>query len=92
MWCQSRDDIGNKLVFDLYDLIFQRQLLLFQPPQCQLVRTASVFKRMNGGIKISVFAPQHLQANPEHFFKIEFAGRVHDLAQLPSRSGSLVRI
>ena len=34
------DDIGDQLVFDAYDLILERQLLLFQPPQRQDIGAA----------------------------------------------------
>jgi len=74
---QSGTDVGNQLIFDLYDLIFQRQFPFFQPTQCQLIGAASGFKHMNCLVQIAVFAFQNREPDPKHVVEVEFRGGIH---------------
>jgi hypothetical protein len=71
------DDIRNQLIFDPCDLIFQCQFLLFQPSQGQRVRPPCGFQDMHGFVQVAMLTPQNLQPDTEHFFEIQFRGRVH---------------
>jgi len=69
--------IGDQLIFELHDLIFQRQLLLLQPPQRQLIGPTRQFQRRNRLIQIAMLALQDLEFHPKHLLKVHLAGNVH---------------
>jgi hypothetical protein len=68
----SRYDIGDQLIFDPDNLVLERQFLPFQSLHRQRVRAARCGQRVNGVIQIPMFLPQHLQADAQHLFEIEF--------------------
>ena len=73
----SGDDVGDKLVFQPCDAVFQRQLLFFQPPQGQLIAARVVLQGVNGIIQIAMFALHHGQPDAQHFFVVKFTRGVH---------------
>jgi NAD-binding of NADP-dependent 3-hydroxyisobutyrate dehydrogenase len=74
---KSGDDVGDQPILDLRDLVFQRQLLLFQPAQGQLVRAAGLLKREDGLVKITMLTPENLKLDAKHFLETEFGWGVH---------------
>ena len=56
--CGSGDDVGQEPVFDLGDLVFERELLLFQAPDRQLIGGACDLKRKDLVIQQSVLGAE----------------------------------
>lgn len=73
----SGDDVGDQLVFQPHDLILERQLLLFQPLQGQLVGRGRDGHGLNGKVQITMVAPHHLQADADHLFDVQFGRGIH---------------
>lgn len=85
------DNIGGQLVFDPGNRVFQRQLLLFQAAQAQLIRPPAVFQRMDGFIKVPVFGFENLKLDAQHVFGFHFFGFAHDFESFPIGQNSLRR-
>ena len=54
----SCDDIGDELVLDLLDLVFDLQLHLLEAAQLQLITRARGLERGNGGIQVAMLLSQ----------------------------------
>lgn len=77
-----RNNVGDQLILDLRDQIFQRQLALFQALDRELIgRAAAILHRLNGVIQIAVLAAQNLELHAQDFFAVHLAGYVHGLPE-----------
>ena len=74
---RSRNDIGDKLILDLEDLILEREFLLFQAAQGQRIGAGGGLQGVDRVIQIAVFLPQHVQADPQHFLDVQLGRRIH---------------
>lgn len=54
----SRDDIGGKLILDRRDLIFELQLLLFEPFNLQLISGSSSLQRDDLAVEVAMLSPE----------------------------------
>ena len=58
---ESGDDIGQQLIFNLGDLVLQRQFAFFQPLDLQKVAGPTLVELGNDVIKVLVFALEFRQ-------------------------------
>lgn len=78
---RSGDDIGQQQIFDPRDLIFQGELLLFQPLEHQHVIAACFLKCCNRSIEIAVLPSEHFQLHAGNLFRIHFTMSIHSLTE-----------
>lgn len=74
---QSGNDVWCQFVLDPGDLVLQRQLLLFQAPQLQLIGHAAFFQCVYGGVQISVFGAKDFKFHTKHLFGLHLFGVAH---------------
>jgi hypothetical protein len=54
----SGDNIGQQLILDPRDFIFQHEFLLFEALDLKLIRAHGLFKRKNRSVQIAMFLSQ----------------------------------
>lgn len=74
---RSGDDVGDQLILDPDNLVFQRQFLLFQAAQGQRIGAGGILQGMDRVVEVAVFLPQYAKADSQHFFDIQLGGRIH---------------
>lgn len=73
----SSDDVRDQTVFQPRELIFQRQLLFFQPLQRQGVAARQGAEGDNGLVELTVLAAQHLQLDAQDLIITQLSGGIH---------------
>ena len=68
------DDVGQQLALDLGDLVFEKQLSLFQPLQLELIGRRPRGKKRDGVIEFAVFAFQSDELRSQSFY-VKIHGR-----------------
>jgi hypothetical protein len=59
------NNVGQELILDAGDLVFEEQLLLFQPLELKLVGAARFLQRVDGAVEIAVLLLELEQRRPE---------------------------
>src|SRR5512147_1995507 len=80
------DDVGQELILDAGDLVFQEQLLFLQPLELKLVGTARFLQRVDGAVEIAVLLLELEQRRPELANLLALHGRPSSLLCLEGTS------
>lgn len=66
----SGDDIGGQFVLNQRNPVFQRQFLLFQTFDCELIGGRALGQGVDGFVEVTVFAAQVLELEPQNFLMV----------------------
>jgi hypothetical protein len=74
------DDVRQQLALDLGDLVFEKQLSLFQPPQLELIDRRALGKERDSVVEFAVLGFQSDELYPQSFYV-----KIHGRCQAISR-------